>query len=248
MNTLNKHYTLLLLSFYFIAYILPLGAQDLVVPDETRYAEIPREMIIGGDWVVPHLDGVRYFEKPVLGYWVHAVSILLFGENNFSVRLPSAMAVGLSALLIYIMVRRVLCSENGDESCLAVMAPLIFLSCFGVFGVGNIAVLDSLFSFFLTGSITAFYFASEESHGSAKEKGFLLLAGLACGLAFLTKGFLAFVVPVICLVPLSGLGAPVFRSAPYGLAARYYSGFGCIALEYIDSFERAGFLALFFLE
>ena len=72
-------YAVLLLSFFLLSYILPLGARDLVVPDETRYAEIPREMIASGDWVVPHLNGVRYFEKPALGYWVHAGSILLFG-------------------------------------------------------------------------------------------------------------------------------------------------------------------------
>lgn len=201
MNTLNKRYALLLLSFYFIAYILPLGARDLVVPDETRYCEIPREMITGGDWVVPHLNGIRYFEKPVLGYWVHAVSILLFGENNVAVRLPSAMTAGLSALLIYIMVRRVTGRENKDGGYMAVLASLVFLSCFEVFGVGNTAVLDSLFSFFLTASIAAFYFASEALRGSGKEKGFLMLSGLACGLAFLTKGFLAFAVPVLCLVP-----------------------------------------------
>jgi 4-amino-4-deoxy-L-arabinose transferase len=67
--------------------------------------------------------------------------------------------------------------------------------------VGNIAVLDSLFSFFLTGTITAFYFASEAPPRSSKESHPLLLAGLSCGLAFLTKGFLAFAVPVLVVVP-----------------------------------------------
>jgi len=194
-------YAVLLLSFFLLAYILPLGVRDLVVPDETRYAEIPREMIAGGDWVVPHLNGVRCFEKPALGYWVHAGSLLLFGENNFAVRLPSALAVGLSALLIFLLVRRVSHKESGEDGFPAVLAALIFLSCFEVFGVGNTAVLDSLLSFFLTASITTFYFASEERPGSGREKGYLLLSGLACGLAFLTKGFLAFAVPVMALVP-----------------------------------------------
>ncbi|MBU2623783.1 MAG: phospholipid carrier-dependent glycosyltransferase [Proteobacteria bacterium] len=194
-------YALLLLSFFLLSYILPLGARDLVAPDETRYAEIPREMIASGDWVVPHLNGMRYFEKPVLGYWVHAGSLLLFGENSFAVRLPSALAVMLSALLIYILVRRVSRRKDEDDCFTAILAALIFLSCFEVFGVGNTAVLDSLFSFLLTASITAFYFASEEQPGSAMEKGFLVLSGLSCGLAFLTKGFLAFAVPVLALVP-----------------------------------------------
>ncbi len=209
MNKLNKQqpmhvkrrYAVLLLTFFLVSYILPLGARDLLVPDETRYAEIPREMIVGGDWVVPHLNGLRYFEKPPLGYWVHAGSILLFGENNFAVRLPSAMAVGLSALLIYLLVCSMCRKVNEERDLTAILAALIFLTCFEVFAVSNIAVLDSLFPFFLTATITAFYFASEAPPGSAREKRFLLLTGVSCGLAFLTKGFLAFVVPVLVVAP-----------------------------------------------
>jgi 4-amino-4-deoxy-L-arabinose transferase len=190
-----------LLLFFLLAYILPLGARDLVLPDETRYAEIPREMIESGDWIVPHLNGLRYFEKPVLGYWAHAASQLVFGENNFAVRLPSALAVGFSALLIYVLARRGSRRKDAGEDGTAVLTALVFLSSFEVFGVGNTAVLDNLFSFFLTACLTAFYFASEAPPKTGKESGFLLLAGLSCGLAFLTKGFLAFAVPVLSLVP-----------------------------------------------
>ena len=197
----NRLYILLLFIFFFMAYILPLGIRYLVIPDETRYAEIPREMIATGDWVVPRLDGLRYFEKPVMGYWVHACSILLFGENNFAVRLPSALAVGLSTLLIYLLLRSVPPTNNKEDNFPAVFASLIFLSCFEVFGVGNTAVLDNLFSFFLTATIVGFFFATETEVGSTKEKGFLLLSGIFCGLAFLTKGFLALAVPVLVLVP-----------------------------------------------
>jgi 4-amino-4-deoxy-L-arabinose transferase len=87
-------------------------------------------MVTGGDWVVPHLNGLRYFEKPPMGYWVHAGSILLFGENNFAVRLPSAMAVGLSALLIYMLILRA--CRNGDKKWNrgGILAALTFLPCF----------------------------------------------------------------------------------------------------------------------
>jgi 4-amino-4-deoxy-L-arabinose transferase len=197
----KRRYAVLLLSFFLLSYILPLGSRDLIVPDETRYGEIPREMIAGGDWGVPYLNGLRYFEKPVLGYWVHAASILLFGENNFAVRLPSAMSVGLSALLVCVLVSRVCRNKTREDGFPAILAALIFLSCFEVVGVGNTAVLDSLFSFFLTATITTFYFASEAPPASAREKRFMLLAGLSCGVAFLTKGFLAFAVPVLALAP-----------------------------------------------
>jgi len=180
---------------------MPLGNISLFTPDETRYAEIPREMIVSGDWVVPHFNGLRYFEKPVFGYWANAVSILLFGGNNFAVRLPSTLSVGLSALFIFFMVHYVKNREDKENSHTAILASLIFLSCFEIFGVGNIAVLDNLFSFFLTVTIGSIYFATEKKPGSHREKYFLILSGIACGLAFLTKGFLAFAIPAVAIAP-----------------------------------------------
>ncbi|MBW1996361.1 MAG: phospholipid carrier-dependent glycosyltransferase [Deltaproteobacteria bacterium] len=198
---IKKGYAFLLLCFFLLAYIIPLGARDLAEPDETRYAEIPREMIAGGDWIVPHLNGVRYFEKPVLGYWLHAASILLFGENNFAVRLPSAMSAGISALLIFLLVNKTSREGKDGEGFPAFLAVLVYLSCLEVFALGNFALLDSLFSLFLTSSIIFFYFASEAAPRTARETGYLLLSGVACGLSFLTKGFLAFAVPALALGP-----------------------------------------------
>lgn len=113
----------------------------LIKPDETRYAEIPREMIVSGDWVVPHLNGLRYFEKPVFGYWLHAGSQMLFGENSFAVRLPSALAVGLSALFIFILLYRMeLGFADKKKGLVGGLSVLIFLTCVEVFGVGTTAV------------------------------------------------------------------------------------------------------------
>jgi 4-amino-4-deoxy-L-arabinose transferase len=86
---------------FLLLYLLPLGARPVVIPDEARYAEIPREMLASRDWVVPRLDGLRYFEKPVLGYWLNALSTALFGQNAFAMRLPSAVSTGLSALCLF---------------------------------------------------------------------------------------------------------------------------------------------------
>jgi hypothetical protein len=80
-------------------------AFELVLVDDGS-TDRCREMNASGDWIAPHLDGLRYFEKPVLGYWINALSILLLGENAFAIRFPSAVAAGLTSLLLFFMVRR----------------------------------------------------------------------------------------------------------------------------------------------
>jgi 4-amino-4-deoxy-L-arabinose transferase len=197
----KRQYAIIVVVFFLCCYIFPIGAGYLQEPDETRYGEIPREMIASGDWVVPHLAGLRYFEKPVMGYWVHAASLLVFGENNFAIRFPSVLSVGLTALLIYLLASKAtrhLEKKTGYEG---LVATLIYMTCFEVFGVGNIAVLDSVFTLFLTASIVFFYFATEEKNQRSRELWYLIAAGLSCGLAFMTKGFLAFAVPVLAIVP-----------------------------------------------
>jgi 4-amino-4-deoxy-L-arabinose transferase len=183
--------------FFTLVYLLPLGVRPLFVPDETRYAEIPREMIASGDWVQPSLNGLKYYEKPIMGYWVHALSQMALGESNFSVRLPSAISTGLVAFLIYYMLAGVI----GRQDSRVYLAPLVFLSSFGVMGIGTIPILDNLLNFFVTAGVVLFFLASEKQSRSTAEKILLLLAGIAVGCAFMTKGFLAFVVPVITVIP-----------------------------------------------
>jgi 4-amino-4-deoxy-L-arabinose transferase len=194
-DVLSRKFKLLIPGFFLLFYILPLGFRPIFIPDESRYAEIPREMIASGDWIVPHLNGIRYFEKPVLGYWLNAISIKIFGENAFAVRFPSAMATGLSALIIFLLVRRFL-----NRNFLGAITAVIFLTCFEVYGVGTFNVLDSILAMFVTAAMASFFFAYTAT-SSRKKQGFLLLFGVFCGLAFLTKGFLAFAVPVVVIVP-----------------------------------------------
>ena len=186
----------LLLFGFVIVYLCPIATRPMIVPDEVRYAEIPREMIATGDWIVPRLNGLPYFEKPVMGYWLNALAMLVFGENAFAVRFPSAVSAGLSALMIGLLMRRVV-----KDRMLELLAPLVFLTCLEVTATGVFGVLDGMLSAFLTMAMTAFYFAAGSPRGSLREKGLLAIFGVCCGLAFLTKGFLAFAVPVVIVVP-----------------------------------------------
>jgi len=179
-----------------LAYVAPLNLRPLVDPDETRYAEIPREMIASGDYVVPRLAGVPYFEKPVMGYWLNAVSMNIFGQNHFALRFPQALSVILTALGIFYLARRF---GNGTEAGLA--AALVYLSSVQVFAVGVFNTLDSALTLFLTGSLGAFFMAWDQRDHEKRFRLFLALAGLFCGLAIHTKGFLALVVPASVIVP-----------------------------------------------
>ncbi len=183
------------LILFSLLYILPLGVRPIVILDEARYAEIPREMLASGDWVVPHLNGVRYFEKPALGYWLNAISIQLFGQNAFAIRLSSAIAAGISALIVFVLAWRF----AGRYSA-GIIAALIQMTCLLPFAIGGLTVLDSVLSMLLTAGMATFFLAHKENIRS-KRVLWLALFGAFCGLAFLTKGFLAFAVPVVAIVP-----------------------------------------------
>jgi 4-amino-4-deoxy-L-arabinose transferase len=185
---------IVLLVAYFLVYIGPLPFRPLYLPDETRYAEIPREMLATGDWIVPRLNGLGYFEKPVLGYWLTALSLLCFGENRFAVRLPSALATGLSAMLLVF----ILCRSRYASS--ALLGAAIFLTSLQVYILGVLNLLDAVFSLFVTASLVCFYCAYQARGGRARFER-VAMFGIACGLGFLTKGFLAFVILVVTIVP-----------------------------------------------
>jgi len=195
-DTVNKHVLILvLLCLLSAAYIVPLGLRPLFEPDEVRYAEIPREMIASGDWVVPRLNGFRYFEKPPLGYWATALSMKAFGQNEFAVRLPMALSALIVAFALFLFARRFFKSVQAPE-----LAAAVFLTMGGVYAIGTFCVLDMLLTMFLSIGIVFFFFAYVEPSAGRKAL-YLALFGLCCGGAFLTKGFLAFAVPCVVIGP-----------------------------------------------
>ena len=180
---------------YILIYLLAPTERALFTPDELRYAEVPREILSTGDWVVPRLAGVRYFEKPPLGYWVNALAQSTFGENRFAVRLPSTLSAGLTALLVFAFTKR-----WSGRTATGLFAAAVYLSFVEVYVIGTFNVLDGILTLFLTAAIIAFQRAITASK-PAEQRRFALAAGAAAGCAFLTKGFLGLAVPAMVLGP-----------------------------------------------
>lgn len=92
---------LLITLILSIVYGVFLGTRPLMAPDEGRYAEIAREMVSMGNYLTPHLNGITYFEKPPLFYWIERTAIQWFGLNQWSLRLFPALIGIFGCLAVY---------------------------------------------------------------------------------------------------------------------------------------------------
>jgi 4-amino-4-deoxy-L-arabinose transferase len=182
-----------LLAVFAIIYLLPLNIRQLSVPDEMRYSEIAREMLASGDFIVPRLNGLRYFEKPAGGHALNALAMGIFGETNFAVRLMSVLATGLGAFALFLLIKR----EQNEE--MAALATFLFLTGAEMMGVGTFSVLDSMVTGFITLTLCSLYIALNSI--GKKKISLLALTGIFAGCAFLVKGFIALAVPVVVIVP-----------------------------------------------
>ena len=170
-----------LLALWFFLGLLPLLVRPLWEPDEGRYAEIAREMLGSGDWLTPHLNGVLYFEKPPLQYWLSALSMKLFGLNGAAARLPLALASGLMIWAAWRLAKRLGARDPLWAPFMAATGLLAFLA-------GQILTLDALFSAFLVAAIAAFVEAVARRREGQPSLGWTLLTFALLAGAMLTKG------------------------------------------------------------
>jgi 4-amino-4-deoxy-L-arabinose transferase-like glycosyltransferase len=175
----------------------------LFEPDEGRYAEIPREMLARGEWVVPYLQGEPYLDKPPLLYWCVMGAYRLLGVHDFVARLVPAIAIHLSILITYWFGRRFI-GERGafaGAMCLS-LAP-------GFVTMGRLLIMDGLLALWVC---LAWYAGYEAVRRNRLHLGWWIVAALACGLGIMTKGPVAivlFAIPLVLQRRLAGRGCAV---------------------------------------
>jgi 4-amino-4-deoxy-L-arabinose transferase-like glycosyltransferase len=191
----NNYLTDILLLCLLIGglYAFYLGTRSLGVPDEARYVEIPREMLTSNDFITPHLNAIKYLEKPPLFYWLQAGAIKLFGYHLFSYRLVTALLAVLGCIITYLAGRSLYDRKTG------LYASFILASCLMYYCMAHYITLDMAVTVGLSATLFTAIAAMQSPPGPRRRKLFLIMYFCAA-LALLTKGLIAIVLPGMVIV------------------------------------------------
>ena len=171
------------IAFGFV--LIGLGSAGILDNNEGLYAEIPREMLASHDWrmwIIPHLNGLPYMEKPPLLYWLTALSFSLFGESEWSARaVPALSSLACVALLLWF-------GRAQRKPQAGRLAALMFASGIGVAAMSRVLMFDMLLTAMLTAALMCAYRYMTEGALRWVRWTYAFLA-----LALLAKGFVALV-------------------------------------------------------
>jgi 4-amino-4-deoxy-L-arabinose transferase-like glycosyltransferase len=183
----------LLLLFAFV-WFGNLEYRKLVRPDEGRYAEIPREMAVSGDWTTPRLNGIKYFEKPALQYWATAAAYETFGEHHWTARLWPALTGFLGVLFAWYAGSRLFGREAGLYAAAVLGSSLLYVL------IGHLNTLDMGVSFFMGAGLMAFLLAQKEDASAQENRSWMLAVWASLAFSVLSKGLMGVVLPGAALV------------------------------------------------
>ena len=184
---------LVLAAVCYALFFYGLGNIGLIGPDEPRYAAVAREMLESGDYVTPRLNGMPWFEKPPLMYWLAALGYKLFGFGETGARFPSALGATVCIFLIYWCVRRLW------DRTVGFLSAVVLASSVGFFAFARGASMDMPLTACMTLALT-FFLAGFNDAGPRRRYWFYAFYA-ALGLGVLAKG------PVAVLLPAVSLGA-----------------------------------------
>ena len=200
---LNKTHPKILWTTVIVAAIVffwGLGSMDLLSLNEGRRALAIQEMVSSGNWLLPHLNGELYLTKPPLLYWLSSSLAFIWGVNEWTLRLPSALA----AIAVLIMVYRYALQQSGKWA--ALFAVQLLIANLGFAMLGRRAEIEMLLTALCVGSLLSAlqYIQSQSS------KNWIILSYFLLALALMTKGPL-----VILLVTLPLLIAAIYSKNPH---------------------------------
>ncbi|PIE33608.1 hypothetical protein CSA56_10855 [candidate division KSB3 bacterium] len=166
---------------------------------EARRAEVSREMVVSGNWAVPHLNGEPFITKPPLYYWSAAMMFTLTGEfDELSARLPSIISGTLGVLVTYLWAGTIFSPRIG------LLAGFILGTSFLYVGMARSAEVDMMLTLFTTS--TLYFFTLGHCYGktgqqkSSRSLFFFLLSTVCLALGTLTKYPIGVAVPLLAIV------------------------------------------------
>lgn len=212
------------LLFALLVFLPSLLAPPHLMDDEdAARAQISRNMLQSGDWITPRLNGIRYFEKPPLMYWMVAASMAVFGDNETAARIPTCLI----AMVLCCLVARMARDSLGPEA--GLYAGLTLATCAGLWLFTRILIPDVALTLAVTLAIRAFYRGSRT-------------AWLWVAAGLLLKGLIAVVFtlgPVLAYLLITGLWRA--RKVPFlgiaistSLAAPWYIAASLRNPPYLD--------------
>ena len=169
-------------------------ARPLALPDEGRYVGVAWHMLTSGDWLTPRLDGLPYFHKPPLFYWITAASLGLFGQHEWAARIAPLLGAILGLVATYLFACRWFGQRIGRLTLLALSTqPLFFIG-------GQFANLDMLVAGCITATIASFAHAALLREQGERSRTALAAGYLFMALGVLSKGLIGIVLPGLVLV------------------------------------------------
>jgi 4-amino-4-deoxy-L-arabinose transferase-like glycosyltransferase len=174
-----------LAAVFLAVYVGSMFTPGLLDDADSTHAEAAREMVVSGDYVTLHINGVRYLEKAPLPYWLVAFSYKIFGVNEFSTRLPMVLSILMLGLLAFWWGRRAFGERSG------IYAALFVYTCAGIFLFTRILIPEVLLSLLIAGSL--YFFLTALEPGATAWRWYAGYALIALGV--LTKGLIALVFP-----------------------------------------------------
>lgn len=190
----TRRLLVVLFVLFGVIWFAQLDYRKLVKPDEGRYGEIAREMAASGDWVTPRLNDLKYFEKPPLQYWATAAAFEVFGIDEWTTRLWTALTGFAGVLLAGFCAARLYGRDTG------VLAAVVLGSSCYYFALGHISTLDMGVAFFLEAALAGFLLAHHDRANPQQTRNWMLFTWAAMAGAVLSKGLIGLVLPGAALL------------------------------------------------